>query len=268
MALAARGQDAERVWGGAPHSNARVTDSQPLMPLRLDRLSYAVGETSLIREISASIDCGKRTVVLGPNGAGKSLLLRLIHGLITPTSGAILWGHGQRPMAPEALRERQAMVFQRPVMLMRSALANIEYALAVRGYPRHGRRERAYEALSRFGLGNVANRYARLLSGGEQQRVALARAWAVGPELLLLDEPTSSLDPAAARAVETAIDAFHAGGITTILTTHDLGQARRLADDVLFLCGGRLIERAAAPRFFAKPVSREAAAFIRGEIVA
>jgi len=267
MALAALGLDAEKVGQHPRKRPGQVADGASLMPLRLDRVSYAAGGATLVHEISVRIDGGKRTVVLGPNGAGKSLLLRLIHGLIEPTSGAILWGGGAHPLAPEAARARQAMVFQRPVMLMRSALANVEYALAVRGCPRHERRERACEALGRFGLDRVANRYARLLSGGEQQRVALARAWAVGPDLLLLDEPTSSLDPAAARAVEMAIDAFHAAGITTILTTHDLGQARRLADDVLFLCGGRLIEQATAPRFFARPASREAAAFIRGEIV-
>ena len=159
------------------------------------------------------------------------------------------------------------MVFQRPVMLRRSALANVRYALAVQGVPRGQRRQRADEAIERFGLQNIAHRPARVLSGGEQQRLALARAWALRPEILFMDEPTAALDPAAINAVEEAVQTFHREGTRVVMSTHDLGQARRLGDDLLFLVGGRLVERAPIREFFEQPRSREAAAFVKGELV-
>ena len=152
------------------------------------------------------------------------------------------WRHGG--VGPD-VRARQAMVFQRPVHLRRSAFANLTYALGARGVPRPQRRARALAALERFGLGRLADRPARVLSGGEQQRLALARAWLLEPELLLLDEPTAALDPASTKAVEGAIDLFAREGVTIVMTTHDLGQARRHADEVVFLAGGRL-DRAGA----------------------
>ena len=160
------------------------------------------------------------------------------------------------------------MVFQRPVMLRRSAFANLTHALGPRERaawraPGQGTRE----ALDRFGLADMARRPARVLSGGEQQRLAMARAWALDPEVLFLDEPTSSLDPAATRAVEEMIEAFHADGMTIVMTTHDLGQARRLADEVLFLHHGRLLEQTPADEFFERPRSEAARAFIKGELL-
>jgi tungstate transport system ATP-binding protein len=177
-----------------------------------------------------------------------------------PTAGGITWGGS--PARPQA----QAMVFQRPVMLRRGALANIEYALAVRGVPAPERHERALEALLNVDLGHLAVRQARVLSGGEQQRLALARAWALRPKLLFLDEPTSSLDPAAAGEVERIIRDIHAAGTTIVATTHNLGFARRVADEILLLWQGRLVERAAAADFFDHPASPEAATFLQGEL--
>ncbi|WP_444999204.1 ATP-binding cassette domain-containing protein [Halomonas mongoliensis] len=200
----------------------------------------------------------RRTLVMGPNGAGKSLLLRLAHGLLAPSLGQVSWA-GKPP--------RQAMVFQRPVLLKRSALANLTYALAVNGTPRRLRRPRAREALERFGLAALEKRPARVLSGGEQQRLALARAWLLDPEVLFLDEPTSALDPAAILAVERAVQEFHARGTRILMSSHDLHQARRLADDVLFLCRGRLVEHSPAATFFTTPATAQAGAFIRGELV-
>ncbi|MDQ2694688.1 MAG: ATP-binding cassette domain-containing protein [Pseudomonadota bacterium] len=235
-----------------------------ILPLRLEAVTYEAGGRRLVDHVSAELRAGARTIVIGPNGAGKSLLMRLCHGLIRPTSGAVRWGNGQE--LPEALRRRQALVFQRPVLLRRSALANITYALSLAGCPRRLRQARAEDALDRFGLLDLARRPARVLSGGEQQRLALARAWATGPEVLFLDEPTAALDPAATRAVEAAVAAFHAAGVKVIMATHDLGQARRLADEVMFLCRGRLLEHTPAEIFFRAPQSAEARAFLRGEL--
>lgn len=157
------------------------------------------------------------------------------------------------------------MVFQRPVMLRRSALANVVYALELAGVPAAQREQQAMDALGEVGLSAVAGRPARVLSGGEQQRLALARAWALHPEVLFLDEPTANLDPSATREIEAVIRAFDASGTKIIMSTHNLGQARRLGDEVLYLHQGRLAERAPVDSFFSKPASAEAAAFIKGE---
>jgi tungstate transport system ATP-binding protein len=235
-----------------------------ILPLRLDGVCFEAGGRRLIDGISLELRGGSRTLVLGPNGAGKSLLLRLCHGLIEPSHGTITWA-GAGPGNGEA-SHRQAMVFQRPVMLRRSAAANIDYALSLRGLGRGERRVRTGEVLEKTGLKDLAGRPARVLSGGEQQRLALARAWALRPEVLFLDEPTANLDPAASRAVERIIDAIHRGGTKIVMTTHDLGQARRLADEVLFIHDGRLTERAAAAQFFEQPGNPAADAFMRGEL--
>ena len=235
-----------------------------ILPLRLDRVSYAAGGVKLLGDVDLAFAAGPRSIVLGPNGAGKSLLLRLCHGLLDPSSGRVLWSGGA--LAPDMVRRQQAMVFQQPVLLRRSAAANVDYALSLRGVPRTARRLRVAEALDRVGLAALARRPARVLSGGERQRLALARAWALQPQVLFLDEPTASLDPAATRAVEDIIDAFHRAGTKIIMTTHDLGQARRLADEVVFLHRGRVLERAPAATFFAGPTSEAARAFLAGEL--
>ncbi len=234
-----------------------------ILPLVLEEVVYEIGRARLIDGLSLALEAGPRTVILGPNGAGKSLTLRLCHGLIAPSAGRIAW---RGPGAANA-RRRQAMVFQRPVMLRRSALANIDYALSLAGFDRATRARRAAEALERTGLAALARRPARVLSVGEQQRLALARAWALRPDVLFLDEPTASLDPAATRAVEEIVAAFHAYGAKIVMTTHDLGQARRLADEVIFLHRGRLVERAPAEAFFTDPRSAEARAFVGGELL-
>lgn len=236
---------------------------QPILPLRLSRVSYEAGGKRLVDELSFELDHGPRTVILGPNGAGKSLTLRLCHGLLAPTAGRLTW---LGPGAAQAAG-RQAMVFERPILLRRSAAANVVYALSLKRVPRARRRGLARDALARVGLAGLAERPARVLSAGEQQRLALARAWALKPEVLFLDEPSSNLDPAATRAIEEAIAAIHHSGTKIVMTTHDLGQARRLADEILFLHRGRLIEHAPADRFFTRPSSREGAAFLKGELV-
>jgi tungstate transport system ATP-binding protein len=231
-----------------------------MLPLSLDQVSFAVNGRAIIDQVSLEITEGLRTVILGPNGAGKSVLMRLCHGLLEPTAGTIAWRGAM------GVRNRQAMVFQRPVMLRRSALANVAYGLELAGHSRHESTLRARDVIEAVGLAAVAERPARVLSGGEQQRLALARAWALGPEVLFLDEPTANLDPGAARDVETLIGQIRAGGTKIVMTTHNLGQARRLGDEILFLSQGRLVERSPVDRFFTKPASAEAEAFIRGEL--
>lgn len=238
-----------------------------ILPLELDGLGYGVEGRWLLRGVSLRLEAGSRTVVLGPNGAGKSLLLRLCHGLIPPTEGRLGWGGGARSLEERMVRRRQAMVFQRPVLLRRSALANITYVLGLMGLPCGQRREAALAALDRFGLADLANRPARVLSGGEQQRLALARAWVMAPDILFLDEPTSALDPASTLAVEMAIHDFHRAGAKIVMTTHDLGQARRLADEVVFLSRGQMVEVSPAATFFKGPASSQARAFLAGELV-
>ena len=233
-----------------------------LLPLELNQVVFAVGDRRIIDGVSLVLESGPRTVIIGPNGAGKSVLLRLCHGLLRATSGTVRWSSPEPADRPR----RQAMVFQRPVLLRRTAIANVAYALAVGGVPRAQRMPRALDALRRLGLEHIAHRHARVLSGGEQQRLALARAWAISPEVLFLDEPTASLDPGAAQEVEKGIAAMHASGTKIVLVTHNLGQARRVGDEILFMHQGRLAERSPPDRFFRQPASREAAQFLEGEL--
>ncbi len=224
-------------------------------------LVYRAGGRNLIDGVDLRLAAGSFTVVMGPNGAGKSLLLRLLHGLITPTAGSVSWEG--KPHGDE-LRRRQAMVFQRPVLLRRSVAANIRFVLKVRG---RSSAQRVEEILDEVGLLPYAHQPARLLSGGEQQRLSLARALALEPRVLFMDEPTASLDPASTAAIESIVRRAHGRGTKIVFITHDLGQARRLADDVVFLNRGRVVEHTPAGRFFASPASREARDYLAGRLV-
>jgi tungstate transport system ATP-binding protein len=231
-----------------------------ILPLRAEGLGFAAAGTPILEDIDLEIEAGPPTLIVGPNGAGKSVLLRLLHGLLMPGAGRVVW-------AGPAAGRRQAMVFQRPVLLRRSVLANAIYPLKLAGIPAALRESRARAALRMVGLEALSDRPARRLSGGEQQRLALARAAALGPEVLFLDEPCANLDPAATRAVEAIVATLAAGGTKIVMTTHDLGQARRLAGEMLFLHRGRLREQTPAATFFNQPTTPEAAAFLRGELV-
>ncbi|MFV8834429.1 ATP-binding cassette domain-containing protein [Aquisalimonas sp.] len=235
-----------------------------LLPLELEGVAFRHRGQTLLHPLDLRLERNGKTLIMGPNGAGKSLLMRICHGLLAPTAGTVRWCGGA---TPDTIRRRQAMVFQRPVLLRRSALANVRHALGAQGVPRRERARRADEAIEQFGLQAIAHRPARVLSGGEQQRLALARAWALRPEILFMDEPTAALDPAAIRAVEEAVDTFHHNGTCIVMSTHDLGQARRLADDVIFLVNGTLVERSPVQQFFEAPRSAQAAAFVRGDLV-
>ena len=229
---------------------AATAPAPSLFPLTIRQLVYRVGTQRLIDGIDLTIEQGSRTVIMGPNGAGKSLLLRLLHGLLTPTTGEICWGATPRM---DQARRRQALVFQRPVLLRRSVAANLRFALKLRRSTRAERAERLRHILELAGLSRLADRPARVLSQGEQQRVALARALVLEPEVLLLDEPTGSLDPASTEAIEELMLAAHKRGTKIILVTHDMAQARRLADEAVLLERGRVVEQVSALRFFQQP---------------
>jgi tungstate transport system ATP-binding protein len=232
------------------------------LPLVLDGVSLQAGSTMILDRLSLEIVPGAPTLIVGPNGAGKTRLLRLCMGLDAPSAGRISWGgRGDRVMT------RRAILFQRPVMLRRTAAANVAYALKQAGVPHRERAGRIAALLDRVGLSGLAQRSARRLSGGEQQRLALARALARDPEILLLDEPTANLDPAATRGVEEIVLSAARSGIKIVMASHDLGQVRRLAGDVIFLVRGALCERSNAEDFFDRPKTTEAAAFLRGDLV-
>ena len=234
-----------------------------ILPLTIQDVSFEIGGIRLIKDLNCTLEAGPRTMILGANGAGKSLFLRLCHGLIRPTTGRVLW-QGAKGRDPA---DAQAMVFQRPVMLRRSVAANVDYALKLRGMAAAERRAAVEDALGHTGLRRLADNPARVLSVGEQQKLALARAWALQPEVLFLDEPTASLHPTATHAVEQIINAIDAAGTRIVMTTHDLGQARRLGDEVMFLNRGRLLEKTPAERFFSEPENDLAQAFLKGELL-
>ena len=232
------------------------------LPLVLENVSVVARDVALVRGLSLQVGAGAPTVLVGPNGSGKSTLIRLAMGLIAPTAGRVTWGG-----RADSDGRRRAMVFQRPVMLRRSAAGNVAYALKTAGVARKARTGRVAELLERVGLAHIADRPARRLSGGEQQRLALARALARDPEILFLDEPTASLDPASTKAVEDIVRGVAQSGVKVVMATHDLGQARRLAGEIAFMLRGTLHECAAAERFFTAPATPEAAAFTRGDLV-
>jgi tungstate transport system ATP-binding protein len=236
---------------GAPEASA--------LPIRFEGVGFAVGATRILDGINLELAHGGPTVLMGPNGCGKTTLLKLAMGLIAPSSGVITFGGSTAPPGSRAI------VFQKPVMLRRTAVANIAFALAAAGRPTD--RDEIARFLEVAHIAPLAKRPARRLSAGEQQRLALARALARSPQVLLLDEPTASLDPYATRLVEDIIARVSASSVKVVMATHDLGQARRLAHDVVFLAKGRLIEHAPAALFFSSPGSEEAHRFLAGELV-
>ena len=231
--------------------------------VQLDRASVRLGAVAALREVSLTLHRGDRLALVGANGSGKTTLLRLLHGLIAPSGGQVQ----RQPLQPEGRAAVGAMLFQRPFLLHLSARRNVALGLWLRGVPRAERAQRVEQALHRVGLAALAHRPARALSGGQQQRLALARAWALQPDILFLDEPTASLDPTAKREVEQLIEDFAASGLTVVLATHNLGQAKRLAQRVAYLEGGRLIvEKPVREFFITDNLPPEAAHFLKGEM--
>ncbi len=231
------------------------------LPLKVRDLCFSARGKRLVSNFNLDIESPGITAIMGPNGAGKSLLVRLLHGLLEPESGHVKWNGKALNLAT---RSEQAMVFQKPVLLRRSVAANIDFVLQHCHSP--SKRQR-HEILSEAGLHEQQMQPARLLSGGEQQRLALARALATSPEILFLDEPTASIDPAATRQIEHWLEQIRDSGVKLILVTHDIGQARRLASDVVFMHRGRLLEHTTARAFFDLPATREAQAYLGGELI-
>lgn len=245
-----------------PPAQPRDTLS-PILPVQVDDVTYAVGGKALLDGLSLRLAAGTRTVMMGANGAGKSLTLRMLQGLIAPTRGRIVWNRKPGGASPGG---RVALVFQRPVLLRRSVAANLAHALRIYGVPSAVRRRRTDELLELAHLEPLRDRPARVLSGGEQQRLSLIRALAAEPGLLLLDEPTANLDPRSTEAIEQLIAEAHRRGTAVVVVTHDIGQARRLGDEVVFLHCGRVAEQARADRFFHAPQSEAARAYLDGRL--
>lgn len=231
-----------------------------LLPIRISDLHLIKGDRAVLAGVNLMIDDPGITVIMGSNGAGKTLLLRCLHGLVKPDQGRITLGH----LEVADSRDQQAMVFQHPVLLRRTVLHNLAFAA-----PEMARSEpqRLVEALESVYLADRADQPARMLSGGEQQRLALARALLSQPALLLLDEATASLDPASVLVIESLVKAQSARGTKVILISHDQGQARRLADEVVFISDGQVAEQSPADQFFTAPQTPMAKAYLAGEIL-
>jgi tungstate transport system ATP-binding protein len=231
-----------------------------MFPIRLREVRYKPNGRTVLDGLDLEIGSEGITVILGPNGAGKTVLLGMVAGLRQCDAGSVAWNGGNAPT------ERIASVFQQPMLLRASVFANVAVALKPLPLSRAEVRTRTWQVLERVGLRHRAEDAARHLSGGERQRLALARAWAVRPRLLLLDEPTAALDPSATEAVEAIVREIRTEGAKILMTTHNLGQAMRLADDIVFMEAGRVREHTASSRFFARPQSAEARLFIQGEL--
>lgn len=233
-----------------------------MFPLTLRGAMTSRRGKRLVGPVDLTLDGQGTCVLLGPNGSGKTSLLRLMHGAARLSGGTISWA-----CDTDTARHHQTFVFQRPVMLRRTVAENLIYPLRLRGVPKSKARSHAAEWADRVGLTDVLARRAMVLSGGEQQKLAIARALIVDPAVVFLDEPTASLDGQATREIEAILQEARARGTALILSTHNLGQARRMADRIVFLLGGRVHESAAAADFFATPRTDEARAFLSGDIV-
>lgn len=233
-----------------------------ILPLELTGVGLSIGRQTLLHDVVHTFTGSSVSILLGHNGAGKTLLLKTCHGLIAPTSGRVVWHQPERAALPCV----QAMVFQKPVLLRRSVEQNITHVLKACRITSAERSRRVWQALEMGRLADVANRPARQLSGGEQQRVVLARAWAARPEVLLLDEPCTFLDPGATHEVEQIIAAFYESGTKIIMATHDLAQAHRLAGEIVLMHQGTIAEVNSAEEFFTSPGTEEARAFLEGRL--
>ena len=239
------------------------TEKVEVLPLQVNNLQITKKGNLLLNDVSLTIESHDITIVLGPNGAGKSLLLRTAHGLETPTNGSLKWN----ATIPQPQQSWRAYIFQKPVLLRRSVRANLEYVLSLHGIDKSEYEQLINTALEYTGLLPLADRNARVLSGGEQQRLNIARAWVLQPKVILLDEPTAELDPSGTAAIEHLIKTIAEQGTKIIMTTHDLGQAHRLANDVLFFHQGKLVEHTPAKNFFQKAQTQTARDFIAGKLL-
>ena len=231
-----------------------------MFPIQLKQLRYTPNGRPVLTGVDLDLDGVGISVILGPNGAGKSVLIRTLAGLEMPDAGSINWNGSNTP------NEQIALVFQHPMLLRATVSANVALGLRPLGLSRSMIASRVQEVLLRVGLSHRAKDSARFLSGGERQRLALARAWAVHPRLLLLDEPTAALDPSATEAVEQIIREIRTDGAKIVMSTHNLGQALRISDDIIFIEAGRVREHTPSARFFSRPQSNEARLYMQGEL--
>ena len=228
--------------------------------LSLQDVSVQFDTHLALHGVNLQMQAGERVALVGANGSGKSTLLRVAHGLLQVSRGSVV-------VAPEA---HQAMVFQRPHMLRTSVLSFVMWGLWLQGTSWRDAHGRAMQALERVALQDMAHRSARTLSGGQQQRLALARAWALRPNVVMLDEPTSSLDPHAKREVERLLSEWVAASkVSLLFSSHNLGQVKRLATRVIYLEAGRVLADLPVQEFFNRPLGDshpEAFLFLKGEL--
>ena len=235
---------------------------EPLLPLRVTGGSVRLRGKHIVGPVDLELSNDGFTIVMGPNGAGKTTLLRMIHGLARLSEGNIAWN-----IPLKEARMRQAFVSQTPAILRRTVVDNIAFPLQLRGKTRNSAREKAAAWAEKVGLGSALKRQAMVLSGGEKQKLAIGRALILEPDLLFLDEPTANLDGQSMQEIETILKDAQANGTRIIMATHNVGQARRLASDVMFIYRGLIHERQEASRFFEAPETEEARTFIRGDIL-
>lgn len=241
--------------------NIKFIDELKISPIEIVNLSTKINNNLILDNISFEILDKSITAILGPNGAGKSVLLKTINGLVPISKGKITFNSQE---TSEAIRKKQAMVFQTPTLLRRSVLDNMEFINKIN---KETNISDAKILLKKVGLDDFYNHPARLLSGGEKQRLSLARALLLKPKLLLLDEPTTNLDPYSLKLIEDLILEESIKGTSIILTTHDMAQAKRLASNIIFINKGKVLEQTEAKVFFRKPVTNEARKYLAGEIL-
>ena len=245
-----------------------------LLPISGHQLSVVRNGRTVLSVDEVSVGSASCTAIIGPNGAGKSLLLRTLGGLLTPDSGRVTWGESTALTPTQSLSKAQrdkrlsvGFVSQRPALLARSAKQNLEYALRARGVVGTKARAKAVEALDNAGLSAIVNTPAQRLSAGEQQRLALARALVLEPAILLLDEPTASVDPVSTAPIEAMLKLAATEGCRIVIVSHDLHQVKRLADEVLLMNQGEVVEHQAVSPFFNAPISHIARSWLAGELL-
>ncbi|WP_323008126.1 ABC transporter ATP-binding protein [Pseudorhodobacter sp.] len=233
-----------------------------ILPLEIIEISLRRKGRTILGPISWVLGGTGITIILGPNGSGKTSFLRAMHGLERVSSGRLHWANTQ-----DRVRAQQSFVFQSPILMRRSVVNCIAYPLLLEGVPRAQARERAAEMAGRVGLGALLDHPAQVISGGEKQKLALARALIRRPELLFLDEPCANLDGRSTREIEAILCTARDAGTRIVMSTHDLGQARRLADEIVFLYNGLLVESGPKSTLLKSPAAPEIATFLKGDLL-
>ncbi|MCF6273539.1 MAG: ATP-binding cassette domain-containing protein [Rhodobacteraceae bacterium] len=233
-----------------------------ILPLEMKAATASMRGKKLVGPVNFTLETKGFTIVVGPNGAGKTTFLRLMHGLQRCAGGQMNWA-----VPADEAQQKQAFVFQSPIMMRRSVVDSLAYPLRLRGVGKAEARTQARECAARFGIGPLLESWAPMLSGGEKQKLSLARALIIKPEVLFLDEPCANIDGRATREIETLLKTAQAAGTRIVMSTHDMGQARRLGEDIVFMLKGMVHEHSPAEMFFSTPLTAEAKAFTNGDIV-